>query len=178
MKIQLEAGVTTQKYSSGNFVGVWLPDTPKHYRFGNYEFSNVYSANMFSYLFRHDSPKLAQQAVVAFETKLTGSDAKKTAFKTIASTIDWKTAATGNVPAALIGTLKNAVSTACDLALGVAVRTALVSTSGIYNPYPAEKSAILWVGSSARDQYIEYAIGYWKKFAQNGPAYKSSAETV
>ena len=105
MRVQLEPGVTTQEYSSGSFIGVWLPNTQAHYRVGSYEFSNVYSANMYSYLHRHVSPKLAQQAVVAFETKLTGSDAKKTAFKTIISTIDWQTAATGNVPAALVESL-------------------------------------------------------------------------
>lgn len=178
MPIQLEDSVVVQKYSSGTIVGVYFPNQTYHYRVGAYDLSNVYSANMFAYLFRRVNPQMAKKVVAAFETQLTGNAAGKEAFKTIISTIDWKPLLTGNVPLALTGTLKNAISTACDLALGSAVRSSLVQGYGKFNPYPPVKDAILWASAEVNSQFILYAIDYWRKHQEDGPAYRSSSNLV
>jgi len=176
MGFHLESGVKWQEYSSGRLIGVYFPNTPNHWAVGAYDFSNVHSANMFSYLFRHVGFLMAKAAVIEMETKLTGNDAKKVAFKTIIDVVDWKTLATGNAPVALVGTLKNAVSTATDIVLGGVVRSALMSGYGQYNPFPPVDKGQLWAPDSLSSEFISYAIGYWRQNPINGPAYISSGK--
>ena len=178
MSIQLELGVVVQEYDSGTRLGVYFPNQTYHYRVGSYDLSSVYSANMFAYLFRRINPEMAKKVVTEFETIMTGNAAGKEAFKTIISTIDWKPLLTGNAPLALTGTLKNAITTACDLALGAGVRSLLGMTSGKFNPYPPVTDGVLWANDSVNQQYILYAIDYWKKNPATGPAYWLSSATV
>lgn len=177
-QITLEPGVTYEKYPTGTLVGVYLPNTPRHFMCAGFEFNNPFSANMFAYLKQRHGVAMAKEAVVKVEEKITGSSAGKEAFKTIAGIVDWKSLMTGNPPAALLGTLKNAVSTACDLALGAAVKAALQQGYGRYNPYPPVNEGILWVGDSIDDQFVSYAIGYWRKNPADGYAYRSSGELM
>ena len=173
MKIEMEPGVKANQYACGTFVGIYMHDTPRHFQCGAYYFQSIYSANIFSYVFRKNSSKLARLAVEGFEKKLTGSGVQKNAFKKIISVIDWKTAATGNLHLALTGTLKNTIKAACDVVVDKAVKEALTNANHEHNPFTVGNS-----NDVLNSHYIDYMIGYWNKNPGKGPAYKSIAETV
>ena len=178
-KVKKETGVEYQRYSSGTYVGVRAGRSfERHFKCGAYSFSNVFSANMFSYLSRSVGGENAKSVVIAFEEKTTGSAAGREALKTIVGIVEWELLLTGNAPGAAVATLKNAVSTACHMVLGSAVMSQLEKGYGGYNPYPPIKDGILWVGDSANSQYIDYAFKYWRLHPLQGPAYVSSSSLV
>ena len=174
----LETGVHVQRTWTGTLVGVYLPNQTYHYRVGGYDFSNIFSANMFAHLQTTKGVEKAKMVIKAFETKMTANEAGKEAFITIISTIDWKPLLTGNAPAALTGTLKNAVSLACDKALGGWVRSQFVQSYGNKNPFDPIVDGPLWAPDSVREQFLLYAIDYWKTHQDEGPAYRSSSGLV
>jgi hypothetical protein len=167
MAIQLESGVgfyNENKHFKLEFVGVKQVNgqyVKRQFAVGVYTFSNPYSANMFSYLLKkYNKQDDAKATVLLFEEKLAASAAAS--FWNFVQ-IDWQ---------ALISekSLKLdwvGIMTELAVAAGGWAFTKLKQGSAVgnFNPYSAQQD---------REQYVFYAIAYWKQNPTYGPAYKNA----
>ncbi len=166
MTIQLEKGVRAYGLNdygrSLEFVGEWDSSAKgMHTQFsvGAYGFSNPYSANMFSYLYRQYDPDTAKSTVQLFEKTL-----KKSALKGFYELlkINW-----GDV---LARNWRNALdwqATVINLAVAAGgwcmTQLRLSGALAEQNPNSAKQD---------QEEYVNYAIAYWGKNPMRGPAYQ------
>ncbi len=164
MSIQLESGVAIYdpaKHLRCEFLGVNQVHgkyVSRKFVCGNIAFSNPYSANMFSFLFRRYAPDVANATVLLFEQKMVES-APVAYLKFVQ--IDWVTLFTK-------GALElDWVGIVTDVAVALAgcafISTYQDSSVGEFNPYSPKED---------REVYVQYAIAYWTKHPTYGPAYK------
>ncbi len=126
---------------------------------GAYAFSNPYSANMFSYLFRTYDSQTAKSAVSLFEKKMVESNAKK-AWDFVS--LDWKEILKGGLKKAI--DWKGIVMDLAVALAGLGFRSIMLeSVNPELNPYSAKQD---------EEQYVAYALAYWHKNPMNGPAYR------
>lgn len=169
MSVPVELGVKAYKYNGQyrEFIGWTRGKKEKNLSCGAYSFSNIYSANMFSYLFRKEGMITAKKTVVAFEKKINTSVAEAS-FKEIIGLVDWQTLVTGNVPAAVAGTIKNGVKKICSATIGRVTIAGLVATT------PTRHNRF----TPPSDEFIQYALRYWEKHPLQGPSYMLQRDTV
>ena len=135
------------------------------WRCGTYGFTNPYSANMFSYLFRYQpknstfSYTTAPKTVQAFEDEM---------FKTAGQLfwdmveLDWNALVQGD-PRSFVD-LKGMIEKMCGRIVGVWVMGEQIRAGMPTNHY--------YPDDSGRAQYVEYAIRYWARHPMQGPAYR------
>jgi hypothetical protein len=164
MSIQLESGVSVydpSQHSRCEFFGVTQVHgkyVGKKFVCGNIAFSNPYSANMFSFVWRHYSPEIAKATVLLFEQKMVES-APIAYLKFVQ--IDWSALfSKGAVALDWVG-----IVTEVAVALAGCAFVSLYQDSSVgeFNPYSPKEDV---------DVYVQYAIAYWAKHPSYGPAYK------
>jgi hypothetical protein len=167
MSIQLESGVALYdpaQHVMLEFVGVNQVSgkyVTRNFACGFYTFSNPYSANMFSYLYRRDNNQADAKATVQlFEQQLAAS--APTGFLKFVQ-IDWWTLfRNGSLKLDWVG-----IVTELAVAAGGWAFTKMQqgSSVGEFNPYSPQQD---------REGYVNYAIAYWKQNPSYGPAYKKA----
>jgi hypothetical protein len=165
MSIFLEPGVMVyddaQLGRHLEFIGVRDPNhmAYTHFFVGAYGFSNPYSANMFAYLFHRYNGEVAKSTVMLFESDLQKSAVKK--FWDFCD-ISWGDVFKGNVTKVV--DWQGIVQDLAIAAGGWAFRQLRMDQAlADRNPYSAEQD---------QEQYVVYAIAWWRSSPTRTPAYK------
>ncbi len=161
---RLEVGVRpwTLDKAGFNFDYVWKYERGStesvSYYFGAYGFSNPYSANMFAYLYRNWGGACARSTTMLFEEEL-----KKAAWKKWIKfvKIDWK------------GLVQEGAKGAIDWP--EIVMDLAVEAGGYYMNKLRLSNALAdqnnYLPTDDPEEYVDYAIAYWKAHPDQGPAY-------
>lgn len=163
----VESGVKAfQGYQKGQiFIGETVINNTgvaSKFTYGTYVFSNIHSANMFAYLSKKYDNKIAQSAVELFEKKLAQSSAVP--FLQFVQLDLEELLTKGKLKPDVIGILTDvAIAIGGSIITGVRIRNEL----GQYNPNSAKHD---------QEQYVLYAIAYWRHNPTHGPAYQSLSD--